>query len=71
MIDAEENENVEEKDESSKSSSNESSFTTALHILCNETYHLLIKDAFQELCQVLFLLRILCKNCAKFMALFL
>ena len=55
MIDAEENENVEEKDESSKSSSNESSFTTALHILCNETYHLL---------------RMLSQNCAKFMALY-
>ena len=52
-IEAEENENVEEikeKDESSQSSNNASSFATALHILCNETYHL--KDAFPELCKV-------------------
>ena len=49
-IEAEENEEIEEKDESSQSSNNASSFTTALHILCNETYDL--KDAFPELCKV-------------------
>ena len=54
-IEAEENENIEEieekdPDESSQSTNNASSFTTALHILCNETYHL--KDAFPELCNV-------------------
>ena len=52
-IEAEENENVEdieEKDESSLSSNNASTFTTALHILCNEIYHL--KEAFPELCIV-------------------
>ena len=45
-------EEIEEKDpdESSQSTNNASSFTTTLHILCNETYHL--KDAFPELCKV-------------------
>ena len=52
-IEAEENENIEEieeKGESIQSTNNASSFTTALYILCNETYHL--KDAFPELCKV-------------------
>ena len=48
--DAIEAEEIEETDESSQSSNNASSFITALHILCNETYHL--KDAFPELCKV-------------------
>ena len=55
-IEAEENENVEEIEEkakSSQSSNNASTFTTALHILCNEIYTL----------------RMLSQNCAKFMAL--